>query len=238
MNKQLNMSRLLILATFAIASLAGAAFAAGPVKPPAEPMNLAGVSKSAPPPVEGGVADMYMGSDKAPITIIEYASLTCSHCADFHRDVLPLLKKVYIDTGRVKYIWRHFLLSGPDLAASVIVRCAGPARFFPMIDMFYTRQAEWITPWQTVKAPNANPTLKEMALLAGMDKFVRPAGLSSEKVAQCLADDKMQQALMIERQDGLQKFEIQGTPTIIINGKKLNGNHDFETISAEIKKNL
>jgi protein-disulfide isomerase len=237
MIKHLNIFRLCLLAALAFSGVAHAA-GATPPPPAAPPMDLTGVSKSAPAPVEGGLADMYMGSDKAPVTIIEYASLTCPHCADFHMHVLPQIKKVYIDTGRVKYIWRHFILNGPDFAASLIVRCAGPARFFPMLDMFYTRQPEWIMPWQTVKEPHPNASLKEMALLAGMDKFVRPAGLSSEKVGQCLADEKTQQAFMITRQDGLQKFDITGTPTIIINGKKLTGAHDFETLSAEIKKNL
>ena len=239
MIKHLNMLRLICLTAFAVSAFAGSATAAGTAAPAApEQMNLVGVSKSAPPPVAGGIADMYMGSDKAPVTIIEYASLTCSHCADFHMHTLPKLKKIYIDTGHVKYIWRHFLLNGPDFAASIIARCAGPARFFPMIDLFYTHQAEWMIPWQTVKAPNDNPSLKEMALLAGMDKFVRPAGLSSEKVSECLSDKKLQEEIMTTRQDGLQKYDIKGTPTIIINGKKFDGNHDFDSISAEIKKYL
>lgn len=237
MIKYLNKHKFLpFLAVMAVASIGFSALGTGTAA--AETMKLAGVGKQGPAPVAGGIADMYMGSATAPITIIEYASLTCSHCAAFHINVLPKLKTAYIDTGRVKYVFRHFVLNGPDLSASVIARCAGPARFFPMLDMFYTRQQEWITPWTTVKAPNDKPSMKEMALLAGMDKFVRPAGLSSEKVGQCLTNETLQKQIMTTRQDGLAKFDITGTPTIIINGKKFEGNHDFDTINAELKRLL
>jgi protein-disulfide isomerase len=233
-----NLFKTVLFATFTfMAPLSVAAAQAAEAAPVAPAMNLVGVSKSAPAQVEGGVPDMYMGSDKAPITIIEYASLTCTHCADFHMHTLPLLKKTYIDTGHVKYIWRHFILSGPDMAASVIARCAGPSRFFPMIDMFYTRMPEWIAPWQGLKPPQ-DATLKSVALMAGMDKFVRPTGLSSEKVSACLADENLQRAIMTTRQDGAQKYDIKGTPTIIINGKVFSGDHSFESINAEIKKLL
>lgn len=237
MIKHLNKRKFLPLLAFVTVASIGLS-ALGMRTATAETMKLAGVSKQDPAPVEGGIPDMYMGSATAPITIIEYASLTCSHCAAFHANVLPKLKTAYIDTGRVKYVFRHFVLNGPDLSASVITRCAGPARFFPMLDMFFTRQQDWITPWTKVKAPNDKPSMKEMALLAGMDKFVRPAGLSSEKVAQCLADEKIQKQIMTTRQDGLAKFDITGTPTIIINGKKFEGNHDFDTINAELKRRL
>ena len=138
----------------------------------------------------------------------------------------------------VKFIWRNFVLNGVDFAASVISRCVGPKQFFPMIDMFYQRQKDWMMPWQSITPPHPNPSLKEMALLAGMDKFVRPAGLSSEKVSQCLDDKKLDSRILETRQYGQQKYDITGTPTIIINGHKYGGEHHFQSVSAEIKKYL
>lgn len=187
---------------------------------------------------EGAIADMSLGSDDAPITIIEYASLTCSHCADFHKDVLPELKKNYIDTGRVKLIWRHFILNGPDMAASAIARCSGPERFFPMIDMFMSRQAEWIAPWQDLPKPGPDDTLATMSLAADMDKFVRPAGLPASKVEACLKDEDLQRSIMIGRQYGATTYSISGTPTIIINGKKYEGELTFDALNAKIRKLL
>lgn len=182
-----------------------------------------------------GYSDIVLGDPDAPITVIEYASMTCGHCAAFHKDVFHEFKLNYVDTGKAKFIMRHFVLNGPDLAASMIARCVDKPRYYAFIDLFLGRQASWIPPWQSVK-PGENTTLAEMAEMAEMDKFLRPTGVSAERMTACIETKKLQDDLMRMRMEGQKQYDITGTPTIIINGKKYEGANTYEAFDKALRE--
>ena len=123
------------------------------------------------PPASQILSERILGKPDAPVTLIEYASKTCSHCASFHADVLPTLKKEYVDTGKVKLIYREFPLNQLDVVVSMIARCGPPGRFFPLVDLIYKTQAQW--------ARARDP-------LAEVIKIGRLAGITPKTVEACL----------------------------------------------------
>ena len=150
----------------------------------------------------GPLGEMALGDEKAPVTIIEYASMTCPHCADFHARTYPELKKRYIDTGKVRFIFREFPLDQLALAAFLLARCAGPDKYFPMIDTLFQTQKEWVT--QKPLPP----------LLA----IAKQAGMSEQQFNECLQDKKLIDGLEDVRQRAM-KIGVQSTPSFFINGK-------------------
>src|SRR6266566_330644 len=126
--------------------------------------------------VPGPLGDEIQGQADAPVTIVEYASMTCPHCAHFHETAFPELKKKYIDTGKVRFIFREFPLDSLALAGSMLARCAGTDKFFPMIETLFAQQKEWV-----VQKP-----LQPMLSLA------RQAGFTQQSFDECLANQDMQ----------------------------------------------
>ena len=150
----------------------------------------------------GPLGDMAIGDEKAPVTIIEYASMTCPHCAAFHATTYPELKKRYIDTGKVRFIFREFPLDQLALAGFLLARCAGPDKYFPMIETLFQMQKEWVT--QKPLPP----------LLA----IAKQAGMSEQQFNECLQNKKLIDGLEDVRQRAI-KAGVQSTPTFFINGK-------------------
>ena len=150
----------------------------------------------------GPLGDMALGDEKAPVTIIEYASMTCPHCATFHATTYPELKKRYIDTGKVRFIFREFPLDQLALAAFLLARCAGPDKYFPMIETLFQQQKEWVT--QKPLPP----------LLA----IAKQAGMSEQAFNECLQDKKLIDGIEDVRQRGM-KLGVQSTPSFFVNGK-------------------
>jgi protein-disulfide isomerase len=150
----------------------------------------------------GPLGDMAIGDEKAPCTIIEYASMTCPHCAAFHATTYPELKKRYIDTGKVRFIFREFPLDQLALAAFLLARCAGPDKYFPMIDTLFQMQKEWV-----VQKP-----------LPPLLAIAKQAGLSEQQFNECLQDKKLIDGLEDVRQRAI-KVGVQSTPSFFINGK-------------------
>ena len=169
------------------------------------------------------LGDMVMGSPDAPVEVIEYASLTCGHCAVFHAEALPKLKEKYIDTGQVRYVFRNFLLNRVDLQASTVVRCQGSDDFFTMIDLVFARQGQWLSD------PDPNQILDN---LAGV---VRRAGVSRAAFDECLGERELQEHIVAMTKAGSEVYEITGTPTIIVNGVKQDiGASRFEALDEII----
>lgn len=160
------------------------------------------------PRLEGG--DMVMGLANAPVTVIEYASLTCSHCARFHESSLPQLKSAYVDKGLVKFVFRDFPLDALALRGAMVARCAGPDRYFAFLDAMFKQQNTWALADQG----EAIKSLKRLARLGGM-----PA----ETFDACLNDKDMETAVLKSRIRGEQEFQVNSTPTLIINGKPYPG---------------
>jgi len=163
--------------------------------------------------------DIVLGDPDAPVTVIEYASMTCSHCASFHTGTLPKLKEQYIDTGKVKFIMREFPLDNLAGAASMLARCVAEDKFYPFVDMLFEKQSQW------ARASDPVAELRQVSKLAGF---------TEERFNQCVTDQEALEYIQQVRADGDQKYDIRATPTIIINGQKLEGAQPIERLQAII----
>ena len=200
-----------------LAGAAVAALAATPALAQEEgaPVDLAELLK---PPALG---DMALGADEgAKVTIVEYASATCPHCAAFHKDVWPKLKTDYIDTGKIRFIFREFPLNDPALAAFMIARAAPKESYFPLIDVYFDTLQTWAQDPAT-----------------GLLNIAKQAGFTQEKFDATLKDEKLAKGIM-EIRDAGAKFGVQGTPTFFLNGKPMRGEVTYDTLKADIDKLL
>lgn len=155
------------------------------------------------------VVEMTMGPEDAKVTLIEYASFTCPHCANFHKGPFKQLKADYIDTGKVHFIYRDVFFDPYGLAASQLARCGGPDRFFGISDMLYERQAVW-----------ADRSLNAAGVSEQLAKIGKIAGLSADQIEACLNDEARSQVLVAWYQKNAQAHGVDSTPTLIINEKK------------------
>jgi protein-disulfide isomerase len=165
----------------------------------------------------GPLGDMSLGDEKAPVTIIEYASMTCPHCAHFHETTYPELKTKYIDTGKVRFIFREFPLDQLAAAGFMLARCSGKDKYFPMIETLFQKQRDWV-----VQRP-----------LAPLMTISKQAGLSEQAFNECLKNQQVLDGIEEVRQRGT-KFGVQSTPTFFINGKIYRG----ALTMAEMEKEL
>lgn len=168
-----------------------------------------------------GIQDMVLGDPDAPITVIEYASYTCPHCANFHTGTYPQLKAEFVDTGKVKFIFREVYFDRFGLWASMIARCGGQERFFGITDLLFKSQSDWTQAGDPV------------AIADSIRKVGRLAGLGEDDLQACLQDEDNAKALVAWYQDNAAKDDISSTPSFLINGTKY-GNMDF----AEFKSTL
>jgi protein-disulfide isomerase len=155
----------------------------------------------------GPLGDMSLGDEKAPVTIIEYASMTCPHCANFHEVTYPELKKKYIDTGKVRFIFREFPLDQLAAAAFMLARCGGKERYFPMVETLFQQQRTW-----AVQRP-----------LQPLMAIGKQAGLSEAGFNECLKNQQVLDGIEDVRKRAAEKLNVQSTPTFFVNGKQLRG---------------
>ena len=151
--------------------------------------------------------DIWLGQADAPVTIIEYASMTCSHCAAFHEETYPKLLKDYIETGKVRFVLREFPLDPLATAASMLARAAGDKRP-AMVSLLFAQQKNW--------AFVAKP-------LDALEQMVKQAGISTETFQKVLGDKELRQNVLTVRQRAAEKFGVDSTPTFFINGDRRNG---------------
>ena len=171
------------------------------------------------------VPEMALGNPDAPVTVIEYASLTCPHCATFHRNVLPQIKEAHIDTGQVHWIKREVFFDRPGLWAAMLARCGDDSRFFPMVDLLYGTQRDW--------AASSDPA----AIAEQLRRLGRQTGLSNDEVDACLQDADQAQSMVAVYQHHATEHGISSTPSFVVNGE-LHGNMSFEAFSALITGQL
>jgi protein-disulfide isomerase len=164
----------------------------------------------------GPLPEKVLGSAKAPVTMIEYSSLTCSHCAHFHAEVYPLLKEKYIDTGKVRLILREYPLDSVAAAGSMLARCAGDDKFFALVDALFATQKGW-----------AFTEDRYGSLL----RIAKQAGFTKERFDACLKDQQLLSNIEAVRTRGSEKFGINSTPTFFINGEKHVGSLSIEELS-------
>ena len=171
------------------------------------------------------IPDMVLGAEDAPVTIIEYASYTCPHCATFHEGSFKQLKKDYIDTGKVKFIYREVYFDRYGLWASMIARCGGPEKFFGITDLIFAGQSDW------ARAGDASTIVDELR------KIGRLAGIENETLEACLQDGAKAQTLVAWYQEKTEADGIDSTPSFIINGKPV-ANQSYADFSAAIDAEL
>lgn len=168
--------------------------------------------------------DKVHGAQNAPVTIIEYASMTCPHCAAFNKDVVPQLNKEYIETGKAKLIFREFPLDGAARMASAVARCFSGDQYFSFIDLLFANQMNWI------KDFDGNGQITKEDILEGLAQQARQAGMPREKVAMCADDMTNLAAVDANWQEGQTRYNVNSTPTFIINGTTYNGGMGFEQL--------
>ena len=170
------------------------------------------------------VVPMFIGDKEAPVTIVEYASFTCPHCATFHTEILPKLKTDYIKTGKVLLEYREVYFDGPGLWAGLLARCQGNEKYFPMIDLIYRKQKDW-----------AKGNRDE--IINGLLSVGRQSGLTDEKSRVCMENGEMAEELIEIFKINTTEDNISSTPSFVINGE-LKQNMSYEDLKKIIDKNL
>ncbi len=160
-----------------------------------------------------------IGDPNAPVTIVEYASLSCPHCATFHTEVLPALKERYIDTGKVRLVFRDFPLEENAFTAATLAHCAGPERQGRFIDVYFRQQQSW------AGARDPQAAIRQLAKLGGM---------SDQQIEACLGDKAAQDAVLQSRLEGQQKHGVRSTPSFVIGGKTYAGSRTVEEFAELI----
>ena len=213
----MSLTRRELLTTGAVLALGAAAVSAGV---PFTTLALAADNDPSPEDLAhaGPGGDVMIGSDKAPVTVIEYASMTCPHCAHFEETTLPELKKRYIDTGKVRYVMREFPLDALAAAGFMLARCAGPEKYESVVETLFAKQPDWVVP---------KPIEPLMAI-------AKQFGFTEESFNACLANQKVLDDIQAVRDHAVNKLSVNSTPTFFINGKRLVGDLSIEVMAKEI----
>jgi protein-disulfide isomerase len=169
--------------------------------------------------------DMALGPANAPVTITEFASMTCPHCAAFNENVFPKIKSTYIDTGKIRYVFREFPLDIKAAAGSMLARCIAQGdagKYFAVIDMLFRQQNDWVT-------KNTTETLTRIG---------KQAGLSQKGVEDCLKDQALLDKIAADQKYASEVLKVDSTPTFFINGEKIKGETSFAEFDKKIKSLL
>lgn len=165
--------------------------------------------------IAGPLGDVWLGSDDAKVTVIEYASMTCPHCAHFHTSTFPDFKKKYIDSGKVRFTLREFPFDPLATAGFMLARCNGNDKYYPMVDLLFTQQKSW--------AGTPNPVESLLAT-------VKQAGFTQESFEACLKNQSIYDAVNAVRERAEKVFGVDSTPTFFINGQKQSGALSLEEL--------
>ena len=173
----------------------------------------------------GPLPELQIGEANAPVTIVEYASMTCGHCANFHNTIYPALKSKYIDTGKARLIMREFPLDDRATGAAMLARCTGEGKTFPLISALFAKQDDWAF-------------VPKESFVPELAKIARQAGFTEESLRTCLRDQALMDKILEGRRRGADEFGVNSTPTFFINGKRLAGGslEDFEKAIAPLLK--
>ena len=164
-----------------------------------------------------------LGKPDAPIKMIEFASLTCGHCARFHNEVMPTIKEKYINNGKIFFTYKDFPLDKFALKASIISRCSGNKNYFSFLDVFYKKQSSWTRSQDPFKS---------------LLKIAKIGGLKDEEIKVCVGNKSIEDGLLKDRLQSSKKYDITATPTIYLNGKKYTGDLTLEALELKINSLL
>jgi protein-disulfide isomerase len=221
------MNKTLILAAAVVAlGAAGAYFYAGRPDARQSPVSVSAAAQEA--TASSAVAlvpDMILGKVDAPITVIEYASYTCPHCQRFHEESFGQLKANYIDTGKVRFVYREVYFDKFGLWAAMVARCGGPEKYFGISDMLYDGQKDWLASGE------------EAGIADALRKIGLKAGLTAEAVEACLNDKAKAQSMVEVYQANATADQVEGTPTFIIDGEKYS-NMSYEEFAKILDEKL
>lgn len=167
------------------------------------------------------LGDMALGDAKAPVTIVEYASMTCPHCATFTKETFPKLKEAYIDTGKVRFIFREFPLNLPAAAGSMLARCIAKDdanKYFAVIDLLFKQQDEWAYKDTT----------------ATLERIAKQAGMGKQQFEACLKDQKLLDAIKETQDYAVDKLKVNSTPSFFVNETPVRGDTSFDAFKKII----
>lgn len=167
--------------------------------------------------------DHVLGNPEAPIRVIEYASLSCTHCASFHTETFPLLEEKYIKTGKITFIFRHFPFNEPALRGAVLAECAGEEKFWTYLKVMFKSQEKWAF---------SENFLNDLRTLANV------GGLGAEKFDACLKDKKMEERIVAGVTWAADRLKVQSTPTLFVADEMVQGFRNIDALSAIIDKKL
>lgn len=213
-----------LLAAVAVAAVAGGAWFLSRPAVPADPVLGAALAQDAEYDASQ-ITEMVKGAEDAPVEVIEYASFTCPHCATFHENQYPQIEANYVDTGKVRFVYREVYFDRPGLWASMVARCGGEERFFGITDLIYERQNEW-----------ARRESGE-EIIADLRRIGKVAGLTDEDLDACLTDGETAQNLYGWYLDNAEADDVQGTPSFVINGEKYS-NMSYDEFAAVLDEKL
>lgn len=180
--------------------------------------------------------DIIMGDRGAPVEIIVYAAITCPHCAHFHATIYPLLKEKYLDTGKAKLVYRNFIFDNPfDVFAAAMTRCVTEVNFFPTLETYFHNQKDWNRVPELRRIFEADG--KEAAITYAQGEVARvgaTANISAKDARQCFDNQQVVDYLLQVRQDAVAIYDVKSTPTVIVDGRKLDRN-DMASIEKAIE---
>lgn len=171
----------------------------------------------------GALKDMILGEDDAPVTIIEYASMTCGYCRNFHQTTYPTLKSDYIETGKVRFIMREFPLDNVATAVAMLTRCAPEDKFFDVVDLFFETQAVW---------------LRSDNLVAALFDVAKQVGFSRTEFEACLNNQELLSEVQAVKTTAANEFMVQSTPTFFFNGDMVRGTLTVDQLRDEVESRL
>jgi len=193
----------------------------------------AAIGAAAPARAQEGVPlpsanDISLGKEDAPITIFEYGSLDCPHCAEFDETTLPKIKANWIDTGKARLVFRDFPLSGAAIVAAMAAHCAPKEQFYGFVDVLFRNQTTW------GHYEQRDPQVRSQMAQASLAKLVKIGGMSDETFNKCMADDALRKRIIDVAFEGKEKFGIESTPTFFINGVKFVGAQPYEEFAKAL----
>jgi protein-disulfide isomerase len=211
--------------------------AATPIPATAGATNWLDVTDATP---EGGFR---VGNPNAKVKFVEYASLTCPHCREFHEKGMATIRSRYIASGKLSYEYRSFVLNGPDYAAALLARCQGAKPFFNLVNAFYEQQQSWTEPFMKLTAADSaeiqalpqDQQIRAMAVKGGLDGFMKTRGMTAAKFNQCLTDKTASDKLAKMREEAVSKYQLTGTPTFVINGVTQTNVYTWEQLEPKLQ---
>lgn len=238
--------------SLSLVALTALALVACSKKAPDQPAAPSAPVAAVPPPAGKSWTDVVsqtpeggflMGNPNAPVKLIEYASYTCPHCKAFEAEGVPSLRKDYVDTGKVSWEFRSFLIHGPDASVTLLVNCRGAQPFFPLAEQLYAAQDDWLG--KIVALPTAEQqriaslppvdSFKAMASASGLYGFLGARGLPRTQADACLSDQKAIDKMTADQKYAEDKMQVTGTPSFFINGQQQQDVASWDKLEPRLK---